>query len=236
MPIADHANITQKIYEETKQKLMRGELAPGTLMKIKPISDAYKVSQTPVREALLQLVSEQLLESSRAKSIRVPDLTTDDLVELRAIRLNLELMATASAVPNITKEIIFDMRMIHQAMISAKSRQDRSTTLQMNYEFHFKLYRACEKPRLIKMLESLWASTGPSLRHLYTPPFYEMPGTHPHIELLDALTMKDVKAAVKAIHQDVAGHGQALFDKIHAFATAGIEAMGTNEEGSQAVH
>jgi len=207
-------NIAALIYRQIKQKLMRGELAPGETLVLKPLVQEFQVSQTPVREALLQLVSEGVLESVRSKPIRVPLLSREDLEELRAIRLNLELMATAAAVRRIDEATIARMEATHKEMARAKSKNDRSGTLQKNFDFHFLLYESAGMPILLGLLETLWARTGPSLRDLYKPPFFHMPGEHPHLALLRALRLKDTAGALDAIERDVAGHGAALMKKL----------------------
>lgn len=209
-----HENIAALIYRQIKQKLMRGELAPGETLVLKPLVQEFKVSQTPVREALLQLVSEGVLESARSKPIRVPLLSKEELQELRAIRLNLELMATAAAVPRIAKATIDKMEATHKEMARAKAKNDRSGTLQKNFDFHFQLYEAAGMPILLGLLETLWARTGPSLRDLYKPPFFHMPGEHPHLALIRALRRRDAADALDAIEHDVAGHGAALMEKL----------------------
>lgn len=206
-------NIAAVVYRQIKRKLMRGELAPGESLVLRPLVHEFNVSQTPVREALLQLVSERILESERSKPIRVPVLSQADLQELRAIRLNLELMATAAAVPRIADSIIGDMERTHHQMAKAKARSDRSGTLQKNFEFHFLLYEAAGMPNLLGLLETLWARTGPSLRQLYEPPFFHVPGEHPHMALLRALRARDAQGALAAIEYDVTRHGEALMQK-----------------------
>jgi len=207
-------NIAALIYRQIKRKLMRGELAPGEPLVLKPLVQEFGVSQTPVREALLQLVSEGVLESARSKPIHVPVLSQQDLQELRAIRLNLELMATAAAVPRIASTTIDKMDSTHREMAGAKADADRSATLQKNFDFHFLLYEAGGMPILLGLLETLWARTGPSLRDLYQAPFFHMPGEHPHVALLRALRSRDASAALAAIQRDVAGHGEALMQRL----------------------
>lgn len=207
-------NIAALIYRQIKRKLMRGELAPGEPLVLKPLVQEFGVSQTPVREALLQLVSEGVLESERSRPIHVPVLSHKDLQELRAIRLNLELMATAAAVPRIAPATVDKMEATHREMAQAKADADRSGTLQKNFDFHFLLYEAAGMPILLGLLETLWARTGPSLRELYRPPFFHMAGEHPHLALLRALRGRDAPAALAAIQQDVAGHGEALMQRL----------------------
>ena len=99
-------------------------------------------------------------------------------------------------------------------LAQAKADADRSGTLQKNFDFHFLLYEAAGMPILLGLLETLWARTGPSLRELYRPPFFHMAGEHPHLALLRALRSRDAPAALASIQQDVAGHGEALMQRL----------------------
>lgn len=211
-------NYTATIYASIKQKLMRGEMEPGERLKLGPLVQEFGISQTPVREALLQMVSERILLGQQGRPIQVPVLTLEELTEIRAIRLNLEVMATRAAVPRIQKKTITTMANIHRKMMNAKAFSDRSKTLQLNYDFHFELYQSSQMPVLLGLLESLWARTGPSLRALYQAPFFHMPGKHPHEMLLEALAKGDVQAAVSALELDVGGHGLALMERLGAAA------------------
>ena len=61
-------NMTKCIYREIKQKIMMGELRPGETITLRSITDTLGVSQTPVREALLQLVSERASAQPASRS------------------------------------------------------------------------------------------------------------------------------------------------------------------------
>ncbi len=212
-PVA-HENITAGIYRQLKQSLMMGRMQPGDVLTLRTLSEAMGVSQTPVREALLQLVSERALAMSRGRSVMVPTLTKDKLQELRDIRLTLELLATERATPCITAEDIRQLEKLHKEMIKHKKLEDMAKVLQANYEFHFALYRASGMPDLVAIIEGLWAQTGPSLTHLYRKPFIHLFDVHPHQPLIDALTRRDVRAACAAVRKDIAGYGEALMDRL----------------------
>ncbi|GAA5235367.1 GntR family transcriptional regulator [Verticiella sediminum] len=207
-------NITAGIYAEIKRRLMTGGLVPGEVLTLRSISEMLGVSQTPVREALLQLVSERMLAMTPGKSVHVPVLDRGRLQDLRDIRLNLEALATERAVPRITPEEVRQLEALHARMAQAKAAEDMEGTLGANYEFHFAVYRAARMPDLVAIIEGLWAQTGPSLTYLYRRPFVHLEGPHPHLALIDALRRADTPAAVAAIRTDVGGYGAAMMARL----------------------
>ncbi|MFY9136227.1 GntR family transcriptional regulator [Zwartia sp.] len=207
-------NMAGTIYRQIKQRLMIGELLPGQTLTLRLLSESLGVSQTPVREALLQLVSERALAMTPGKSVQVPVLSREELQELRAVRLNLEVMAVENATPRITKTEIKKLVTLHKEMMRHKLNEDMAGTLAKNYEFHFALYQAANMPHLLAIIEGLWTQTGPSLTFLYRKPFIHLGKEHPHVQLIDALQRHDVKAAVSAIKLDVAGYGAALMERL----------------------
>lgn len=207
-------NMAGTIYRQIKQRLMTGALLPGQTLTLRSLSESLGVSQTPVREALLQLVSERALALTPGKSVQVPVLSRAELQELRAVRLNLEVMATEAATPRITKLEIKKLVTHHKEMMRDKLNNDMAGTLAKNYEFHFVLYQAAKMPHLLAIIEGLWTQTGPSLTHLYRKPFVHLGKEHPHLQLIKALQQHDIGAAVAAIQLDVAGYGAALMERL----------------------
>ena len=179
-------------------------------MLLRTISTELGVSQTPVREALLQLVSERVLTMERGKSITVPVLDSKRLQDLRTIRLNLELMAAKYAIQGLTPTDIDELERIHHTMMKCKLNEEREGTMLHNFEFHSTLYAASKMPDLIAIIEGLWAQTGPTLMHLYQSPFIHNDGDHPHLIMIEALRQGDTEKLLAAIKDDVDIYGKAL--------------------------
>lgn len=210
----DRESLAGALYKQLKERVMYSLLAPGEVLIPREITEELGVSQTPVREALLQLASEGILSTGRGKSVCVPRRSRVELEELRKIRLVLERMATEEAVPHLTNEDITRLEQLHLAMQEAKRQGLREPTTRANFEFHFLIYRAAGMPRLLSIIENVWAQSGPSLQYLYTAPFVVLPGRHAHVRLLEALKRRDVAEAVAAIEQDIRDYGEALMMRV----------------------
>src|SRR5690554_6680547 len=97
------ANMTQKqrAYDFIREKLIAGELHPGTRLSDVALSKEIGVSRTPVREAINQLASEDLVElvPHNGAFVKVPD--EQELVELYDVRQLLETYAVTRAAAQI---------------------------------------------------------------------------------------------------------------------------------------
>lgn len=203
-------NMTARIYREVKGKLMTGQLQPGQTITLRSLSDSLGVSQTPVREALMQLVSERALTLSPGRSVQVPVLGASELQELRDIRLELESFAGRVAARNATPELLKDLARIHKSLTAARKRGDRDALLNANFEFHFALYSAAQMPYLLSLIENLWVQTASYLTFMYQPPFPRLTGGHPHSAIIAALKRHDVDGVIGAIRRDIEAHGEIL--------------------------
>ena len=125
---------------------------------------AFGQSLAPIREALLQLVAQDILMGQRGFSVRVPIPSVEQLAEVRAIRTKLEIMAATNAMHEWTPEGIAELERIHAELQLAKAAGDVTRILRANVRFHFALYGAERRSYLMTMIRTQWAITGPSTR------------------------------------------------------------------------
>src|SRR6476646_9829089 len=87
-----------------EEAIVSGEIAPGTVLRQEQLSEQYRVSRTPVREALRRLAALGLVSFVPNRGVRVRTLSRDELREAFLVRAELESLATELAVPKITPE------------------------------------------------------------------------------------------------------------------------------------
>jgi DNA-binding GntR family transcriptional regulator len=66
------SSLTMRVFAELEAALLEGRLHPGQRLKVRELAAALEVSETPVREAIMQLVSAGALKMEAARSITSP--------------------------------------------------------------------------------------------------------------------------------------------------------------------
>ena len=201
---------TSRVYAKLREAIMAGRFWPGQRLRIGELALTMGVSQTPVREAIMQLVREGGLEIRSSQAITVANLSLSRYKELREVRLLLEGLATEKATPLLTAAELAQLEQTHNNLVAAEASGDSEAATLANFQFHFGIYRASQTTDLITILESIWLRNGPLLKYHYpyAPPTY--PGRHQHLNILDALKKRDVAAARQGVQDDMLEGGAGL--------------------------
>lgn len=198
---AQRISLTQQVENNIKNALIIGALKPGERLVTREIAVNQGISITPVREALLRLVSSGALRAAPAQAFMVPVLTKSGYREISQIRKNLEGMATATASGKITADKIGELNDLSSLFHEAKTAGDITKMLQANYQFRFKIYAYAEMPTLMTMIEQLWVRAGPSFHYLYNHSIEPFQHINLYQPLLTALEKKEPSASHMAICQ-----------------------------------
>lgn len=198
-----HLSLTARVHQTLRSWLSGGELEPGQKLTGRILAEKLGVSQTPVREALLQLVAEHALTMNPNRSITVPVLSKEKFIELRDMRVVLEGLAAKFAAMQCTDQDLIALEKLHQDMMTAKNGGDFKNTLRLNRLIHFSVCEISGREELFAMIQSLWARTGPYLNFLYRDKTMNPELNHPHEKLLIALKTHNPTLAEEAIAQDI---------------------------------
>ncbi|MPZ74865.1 MAG: GntR family transcriptional regulator, partial [Nitriliruptorales bacterium] len=83
--------------EEIRAAILSGRLQPGTPLSVPALAGQLGISRTPVRDALMRLLSEGLVQEVRRKGIVVAAFDRRELYELNDVRAALEPLAARHA-------------------------------------------------------------------------------------------------------------------------------------------
>lgn len=195
-------NLNETAYRAVRAALTEGRLQPGQALTLRPLSAQFGISVTPMREALLRLVSERALSLDARGTVIVPTLTRDEVEEIGELRAELEGRGAAKAARAATSTDIERLTSVHDELTLVHKAGDYSEAVRVNTRFHLELCRIARSPILFEIVEGLWVRCGPMLWHTVderTPKW--TPG--PHLEVLSALRAGDAAAARHAIVEDV---------------------------------
>ena len=197
-----------RVYTELRRSLIHGMFEAGQPLRILDLAETLQTSSMPVREALGRLVSEQALEALPNRTVRVPLIDRERLDDLDRARCLIEGKMTALALANFGGEDFRKLRELTAACDAAFRSDDPDKahiTSELNHDFHFYIYRAAGSAVLIPIVESLWLQSGPYVRAAAEihDERRDIPATHYHWALIEALEARDEAAAVEAVTEDI---------------------------------
>lgn len=200
--------LQDRVYAELRRSLIHGMFDAGEMLRIQDLATTLQTSTMPVREALGRLVSEQALEALPNRSVRVPVITREKLDDLARARCLIEGEMVALALPRLSGEDFGELRALTRACDAAFHSADPDLprrTSELNHAFHFHVYRAAGSAVLIPIVESLWLQSGPYVRaaaHIHDEQ-HDVPATHYHWALIEALERGDRGGATAALGDDI---------------------------------
>ncbi|POR46622.1 GntR family transcriptional regulator [Bosea psychrotolerans] len=203
-------SLTRIVYNNLRIALMEGRFWPGHRFKIRELAASMHVSETPIREALMQLVRARALELIDGRSIIVAHMSLAQYLELRTIRLFLEGLAAENATPRISEDGIAQMTALHQELVAAEAEGRWSDAVRANWRFHHRLYEAAEMPELLAILDDIWMRNGPLLNYHYPNAAPTYPGRHEHLRILECLRDRDAAGVRDAVQTDMRQGGVKL--------------------------
>lgn len=188
--------LREQAYHEILERVHRGDLAPGTRVKDSTLAGQLGVSRTPVREALLQLAREGVLDADTGRGFRVSGLDSHEMREIGAILSALEALALRSS-PEIPPEQLNRLGEIDREL--GKARSDADHIVALEEEWHRTLIRGCPNQRLRRMIASLWQVPRRYMRAFLRDAGRVSLSTQHHAKVLEALRRNDTEAAATRI-------------------------------------
>ena len=109
-------SLKDHVYEYIEEQIIKGTLLPGERINENTICEELDISRTPVREALIQLTAEGILESKARKGFIIKAVQEKEVVEYYAVIGVLDGFAAQLACPLLTEKDFADLDFYVDAM------------------------------------------------------------------------------------------------------------------------
>lgn len=152
-------SLRSRVAELVRSAIVAGEMRPGQVYSVPVLAADFGVSGTPVREALLDLAKEGLLEPLRNKGFRVTVLTDDDLDAINRIREMLEIPVLVDVVAAVTPDDLTRLQDVADRIQHAASTGELADYLAADREFHLGMIAVTGNHRLVEIVSSLRSQT-----------------------------------------------------------------------------
>jgi DNA-binding GntR family transcriptional regulator len=204
-------NLREEITQTLRAAVISGELRPGVVYSAPSLAGQFGVSATPVREAMLDLANEGLVDIVRNKGFRVTELSEKDLDELSELRALIEVPTVRRiASAGVADSVLDELRPLASEIEAAAARGDLIAHVTADMEFHLRLLSLAGNRQLVETVRSLRArSRIYGLRSLADRAAL-VPSAHEHAELLDLLAAGSV-AAVEELMRAHIGHVRGIW-------------------------
>jgi DNA-binding GntR family transcriptional regulator len=187
---------TLMAYECIKKMILDNSLSPGDQVLEQALADQIQLSRTPVREALVRLKQEGLIELVPRHGIRVLPLSPEDMREIYEVLIALEPMATEMlTLRKPSREEIAPLVKACEDMERSLANDDLEMWAAADADFHSSLIALSGNKRLAAMVLMVWEQSHRA--RMFTLRLRPKPeqSTKEHRHIVDAILSGD---AIKA--------------------------------------
>lgn len=191
--------IAIRISKALAERIVSGQIEPGTRLRQDHIAAEFQTSHVPVREAFRRLEAQGLARSEPRRGVRVASFGLSDVKEVAEMRAVLEVLALRHAAPHLSSATLDRAEAVSRAgdkSVDVRAWEDANRT------FHRMILEPCGMPRLLAAIDDLHAA---SARFLFTAwhSGWEARTDHEHLAILAALRKGEVDAACAMLERHV---------------------------------
>ncbi|HMD29157.1 MAG TPA: GntR family transcriptional regulator [Steroidobacteraceae bacterium] len=148
-------SMTSQLIVRFRDRILAGTYAPGAALRQDILASEFGTSKIPVREALVQLQSEGLVDIFPNRGFQVRPLASAELQEVFSLRLRVEPAAVARGAKLATPADHAAARQALEQLNAATAAGEFSSTGQLNRAFHLLLIVPRVQPVAAEILSRL---------------------------------------------------------------------------------
>jgi DNA-binding GntR family transcriptional regulator len=194
--------VRQEAYVKLRHWILDGTFAPGIQLRDKELAEQLGVSRTPVREALLRLEDEGLVQTKPNRSTHVSSIDFHKAFHLYSIVWTLERLALTQAFGSIMDKHIQQMVDANESFLKKMKAKDRFSALEADYDFHTVYIKLSENRELEKIIFELKTK----LKRLDLYYFDKIKNAsvsyEEHKKIIEALKEKNLLQALEAVENN----------------------------------
>jgi DNA-binding GntR family transcriptional regulator len=201
-----------RVFQGVEEQIATGQLKDGEKLDEASLAERFKVSRTPVREALLQLVGSGLATQIPKRGCFVKAPSFREMIEMFEVMSELEGMCARLAARRISDQQLGELKAANTGCEEAIQASDSDLYYHKNVEFHECIYTACGNSFLANETRSLRRRLQ-SFRRLQLRVRGRMPQSlAEHFEIIEAIEKGDAEKADLISRQHVMIQGERFND------------------------
>jgi DNA-binding GntR family transcriptional regulator len=233
-PREKKATRAETVGRQLEDEIVSGALAPGTRLEEKALAARFRMSRTPVREALQQLVSKSLAIRQPYRGVVVAEVSRERLDGLFEAMAEVEAMCGRIAAQRMTTWERAELTRVNERLAGASRVRGRQDYEALNEQFHELIYHGTHNETLASMALSLRLELSPYRRFQFRDAERIARSHREHQAIVDAIILRDPAAAEMHLRRHLLSAAEAslaaVSDVSHRTARAGDGARETGRK------
>lgn len=212
--------LASKAYDILHEKIIKMELKPGESIDEKETIESIGIGRTPLREALLRLASEDLIQFIPNKGFIVKPLTLQDVKAMFEACRVIELGAAEIAITKQNDDILPMMERYHHIVEEAIDKRDLLLLVKANHNFHIYFGRCTHNEYIVRAINDVRNNLN-RLAYLSYGGVVDLSGDlqkhyesvcSEHALIIELLSQKKLKPLLKVIETHINSFQQRIID------------------------
>ncbi|WP_371212334.1 GntR family transcriptional regulator [Methylosinus sp. LW4] len=202
-------------------RIVTGGMHPGEKLDEASLAERYKVSRTPVREALSRLSAMGLVERRPNRGAIVAVVSRAHLASMFESMAELEAICARFCAERMTEQERRSLEIEHRAAAELVAREAEADYELFNSDFHTRLYRGAHSPHMSELASQTRRRLAPFRRAQFRLDGRLQKSWREHDRIVQSILARDAAAAGSAArdHLTVVGEASVIFVNDDAIAT-----------------
>ena len=215
--------LSEKLREAIEEEIATGKLLPGSRLDEVELATRFKVSRTPIREAINLLLGEGLIETRPPRGTVVAEISPQRLLEMFEVMAELEAMCARLAARRMSDDELVSLEAAHEACRGAAQANDADAYFYANERFHYAIYAGSHNRFLFDQAVALQRRLRPYRRLQLRVRNRVRRSFEEHQGIVDALRDGHVERAVTSVREHVVVQGERFADLVANLAYLGLD-------------
>jgi DNA-binding GntR family transcriptional regulator len=211
--IDPNERLSPQVARLIREMIVSGEAPGNSALRTEHLADRFGVSATPVREALMSLSGEGLVELRPGRGFRVVEMSRHDFIDIYDTQAHLAGELAARATLRLTDEDIARLHAMQDAIVAAVERGDAAAE-RIEWELHALINRLAQAEKL-RWLLRLTVQYAP-FRAWFAVPGWSDAAPQDHLPILRGMGLRNPRTARDAMTAHIRNVGDLLADHLTA--------------------
>jgi DNA-binding GntR family transcriptional regulator len=212
--------LAEDLRDELEERIVSGALLPGTRIDEIELAERFKISRTPVREALKALMATGFLEARPRYGVTVAAISIPMLLEMFETMAVLEGLCAKLAARRASQKEKAALRTVHERLVASIGVETEETFYSINWDFHELVYEASHTDFISAQTRALRKRVAAYRKYVTFQPGRVAATIIEHDRIIQAIEEGDPEAAFRAASEHVTLLGDSMADLIASLPPA----------------